>query len=203
MTQKSIDMNQTKQVQQLYADGVSIKEIVRRTGISRKTVRKYLRRIEAATPFLGGRAATSLTNNELAVIVYDHDPAPLSDTRLRELVTHFEISKSTLHKTGITKQLLWADYFSSYPDGYCYSQYCYLFKRYLKDTDPAFHWEYTPGEFTQIDFAGKKLSYVNTETGELITCEVFIGILPYSGLIFCKAVHTQRIADFAHCIHYT
>lgn len=47
MTQKAIDMTQAKQIQQLSADGVSIKEIVRRTGISRKTVRKYLRKIEA------------------------------------------------------------------------------------------------------------------------------------------------------------
>jgi DNA-binding CsgD family transcriptional regulator len=46
MAQKHIDMNQAKQIQQLSADGVSIKEIVRRTGISRKTVRKYLRKIE-------------------------------------------------------------------------------------------------------------------------------------------------------------
>jgi DNA invertase Pin-like site-specific DNA recombinase len=47
MAQKHIDMNQAKQIQQLSADGVSIKEIVRRTGISRKTVRKYLRKIES------------------------------------------------------------------------------------------------------------------------------------------------------------
>jgi transposase len=39
-----------------------------------------------------------------------------------------------------------------------------------------------------------------TKTGEKIYCEVFVGVLPYSGLIFCIAVHTQRIPDFALCI---
>ena len=38
-------MNQVKQVQQLHQDGVAIREIVHRTGISRKTVRKYLRKM--------------------------------------------------------------------------------------------------------------------------------------------------------------
>jgi len=46
MAQKSIDMNLAKQVQQLRNDGIPIKEIVRRTGISRKTVKKYLRLME-------------------------------------------------------------------------------------------------------------------------------------------------------------
>ncbi len=47
MSQKTIDMNQAIQIQQLSADGVAIKELVRRTGISRKTLRKYLRKIES------------------------------------------------------------------------------------------------------------------------------------------------------------
>lgn len=37
----------------------------------------------------------------------------------------------------------------------------------MKDSDPAFHWEYSPGEFIQADFAGKKLSYVDRQTGEV------------------------------------
>lgn len=201
MAQKSLNMNQAKQVQQLHADGIAIKEIVRRTGISRKTVRKYLRKIEAAAPLLEARALTSLSNNELAAIIYYHDPPPVADKRLRDAIIHFEHCKTTLHKTGVTKQLLWADYLSLHPQGYCYSQYCYLFRKYLKDSDPAFHWQYEPGEFTQIDFAGKKLSYLNKESGELIACEMFIAILPFSGLIFCIAVHTQQTCDFAHCIN--
>jgi transposase len=91
------------------------------------------------------------------------------------------------------------EYNQDHPDGYQYSQY--WFGKYLKDTDPAFHWEYTPGEFTQADFAGKKLSYVDKLTGTTIPSEVFIGILPFSGLLFCEAVASQKTADFAHCIN--
>ncbi|MBS1603368.1 MAG: IS21 family transposase, partial [Bacteroidetes bacterium] len=33
----------------------------------------------------------------------------------------------------------------------------------------------------------------------MIECEVFVGVLPFSGLIFCTAVASQQTADFAHC----
>ncbi|RZM20544.1 MAG: winged helix-turn-helix transcriptional regulator, partial [Pedobacter sp.] len=47
MAQKAVHMTQIRQVQQLRDDGVAIKEIARRTGISRKTVKKYLRKLES------------------------------------------------------------------------------------------------------------------------------------------------------------
>lgn len=201
MAQKSLLMNQAKQIQQLHADGVAIKEIVRRTGVSRKTVRKYLRRLQAAPSLCDGKKPSGMPDHELAAILYNPDPAPAADKRLLDAVAHFETSKASLHKTGVTRQLLWAAYFSQHPDGYSYSQYCHLLRKHLKETDPAFHWHYQPGEFTQVDFAGKKLSYVNRQTGQLTTCEIFVAVLPFSGLIFCLAVHTQQTLDFAHCIN--
>jgi hypothetical protein len=42
MAQKPIAMEQLKQILQLHKDGVGIREMARRTGISRNSVRKYL-----------------------------------------------------------------------------------------------------------------------------------------------------------------
>ncbi len=42
MAQKPIAMEQLKQILQLKNDGIPIREIARRTGISRNSVRKYL-----------------------------------------------------------------------------------------------------------------------------------------------------------------
>ena len=201
MAQKSIDMNLAKQVQQLRNDGVAIKEIVRRTGISRKTVRKYLRLMEQLPARIEDKKTFIVPDKELAAIIYNNDIAPVGGKRFEVLVNHFEYAKKELHKTGVNKQILWLEYLDHYPQGYKYSQYCNLFRRYLKNTDPAFHWEYKPGEFTQADFAGKKLSYVNKDTGEIISCHVFVAILPYSGLIFCMAVLSQKTGDFVFCIN--
>jgi response regulator of citrate/malate metabolism len=46
MAQKPIAMEQLKQILQLNKDGVGIREISRRVGISRNSVRKYLSRLK-------------------------------------------------------------------------------------------------------------------------------------------------------------
>ena len=201
MAQKPIAMIQAKQIQQLKNDGISISEIARRTGMSRNTVKKYLRKVAQHEGGDSAQSSVQMNDNTLASIIYNNDIPPVLPERLEKLFKHFDLAKKELHRTGVTKQLLWVEYMEQNEDGYKYSQYCYLFKKYLKDTNPAFHWEYNAGEFTQVDFAGKKLSYLNEETGEMISSEVFVGILPYSGFIFCIAVPGQCISDFASCIN--
>src|SRR5664279_75417 len=63
------------------------------------------------------------------------------------------------------------------------------------------HLEHKAAETIMIDFAGKKLSYVDSSGGEVIDCQVFVSVLPHSGLIFCKAVHSQDTYDFIDCIN--
>lgn len=199
MAQKPLDMNQIKQVWQLHNDGVGIKAIARRTGISRKTVKKYLRNLAIVnTP---SEKEHSVTKEQMAGVAYNDDTTPRRGLRLEALHKHFKYAEGELYKTGVTRQLLWLEYCQQHQDGYRYSQYCYLLTKYLKDTDPAFHWEYTPGEFIQVDFAGKKLSYVDRQTGEVTSCEVFVAVLPFSGLLFCTAAHSQKTADVAGCIN--
>ncbi len=201
MAQKTIDMNVAKQVQQLKNEGIAIKEIARRVGVTRKTVKKYLRKMEVLPPPTETNHAIAVSDTALAVIIYNNDTAPVPGKRIEDLLKHFDYAKKEQHKTGVNKQILWIEYAEVYPLGYKYSQYCNLFRKYLKNTEPAFHWDYQPGEFTQIDFAGKKLSYVDKQTGEVISCQVFVAILPFSGLIFCMAVLSQKTADFVYCIN--
>lgn len=201
MAQKTLSMNLVKQAQDLSKDGVSIKEIVRRLGISRKTVRKYLRRMQLLPPPVEGTSAVLVSDKQIAAIIYNNDIAPVPPMRAENIMNHFKKVKMELHKPGVKKQTLWAEYILEYPEGYKYSQYCRLFLKYLKNSDPAYHWEYIPGEFIQVDFAGKKLCYQNKQTSEKVWCQVFLGILPFSGLIFCKAVASQKILDFVDCIN--
>ena len=56
MAQKPITMEQLKQILQLKNDGIGIREIVRRTGISRNSVRKYLLQLDDHTENLSGKS---------------------------------------------------------------------------------------------------------------------------------------------------
>ena len=67
MPQKPIVMEQLKQILQLYADGVGIREIARRIGISRNSVRKYLQLLNAGTKNLSGKELTDKAYNNEAL----------------------------------------------------------------------------------------------------------------------------------------
>jgi transposase len=192
MAQKPIAMEHLKQILQLQRDGIQIREIARRVGIDRNTVRKYLRRLSAEE---------NASEGELAGKAYDNDLQALEAERLRQITAHFAGAEKELSRTGVTRQLLWQEYMVQHPDGYSYSRYCHHLQQYLKNRDLSMHLEYEPGDTIMIDFAGKKQHYKDPDTGGRAECEVFVAILPFSGLIFCLAVASQRSADFIRCIN--
>lgn len=193
MAQKPITMEQLKQILQLKNDGIGIREIARRTGISRNSVRKYLLQLD--------QDAGGLSTKELADKAYNNEVLESNTQRKLHLFEHFKYAESELAKTGVTRLLLWNEYFLKHPDGYAYSQYCDQLKQYLKHKDVSMHLEYNAADIMMVDFTGKKQYYVDTSTGERIECEVFVAILPFSGLIFCEAVLSQKTHDFATCIN--
>lgn len=196
MPQKPVTMEQLKQILQLKNDGIAIREIVRRTGVSRNAVKKYLARLEPSDA-----QQQELSNKQLADSAYDNDALSSANQRMETLIKHFSYAEKEIHKTGVTRQLLWIEYKEEHSNGYNYSQYCYHFNNFLKHTDVCMHLEYEAGDIIMIDFAGKQLCYMHSNTKEVTQCEVFVSVLPYSGLIFCKAVPSQKTADFVSCIN--
>ncbi|MHA4847178.1 IS21 family transposase, partial [Flavitalea antarctica] len=197
MAAKPIAMEQLKQVLQLHGTGHSIKAIVRLTGLARNTVRSYLsRRSDAPAD------APNATDRELAAVMFNQDTAFIKSVKYQELLARFENIEKELSRPGVTRQLLWREYLDADPQGYGYSQYCYYLQQFLNKKDVVMHLNYNPGQEIMVDFAGKKYFYVDMETGERIACEVFVATLPYSGLIFCRAVHSQKTADFLEASNY-
>ena len=164
MSQKPVTMEQLKQILRLKNDGIGIREMARRIGISRNSVRKYLSLLDAG--------ADQLTNKELADKAYSNDLLELNAQKHLQLFHHFQSAQSELAKTGVTRQLLWKEYLQKQPNGYGYSQYCYHLNQYLKHTGVTMHLEYTAADMLMIDFAGKKQHYVDMHTGERFECQV-------------------------------
>ena len=197
MAQKPIVMEQLKQLLQLKADGIGIREMTRRLGISRNSVRKYLALLHKNE----GPHNERLTNKALADHAYGNDSMVHDAERMQQLIIHFQSASVEVGKRNVTRRLLWKEYLEQYPDGYGYSQYCYHLGEYLKNRDLSMHLEYVAADMIMVDFAGKKQHYTDHATGERIDCEVFVAILPFSGLIFCLAVASQRTGDFIGCIN--
>jgi transposase len=198
MAAKALAMEQLKQILRLRRDGFSIKAIVRHTGISRPTVKKYLSKIKGSG--VDSDEAACFNNAELSALMAKDSTAAKS-MRYLHLAEHFGYAEKEISKTGVTRQLLWSEYKTLHDDGYNYSQYCYHFKEYLRHKEVVMHLEHKAAETVMIDFAGKKLSYVDPDSAEVIECHVFVAVLPHSGLIFCKAVHSQNTYDFMDCLN--
>ena len=47
-----------------------------------------------------------------------------------------------------------------------------------------------------VDFAGKKMTWVDRDSGELHDCEVLVAVLPFSQYSFCIALPSQSLGDF-------
>jgi transposase len=58
---------------------------------------------------------------------------------------------------------------------------------------PSMVLQHKAGEKLYIDFAGKKLPYIDPHSGELIYCQVFVACLPYSDYSFVMAVPSQSM----------
>ena len=98
MSQKPVTMEQLKQILQLKNDGIGIREIARRTGISRNSVRKYLSLLNAS--------ANELSNKEFAEKAYNNDQLELDTQKHQSVFEHFKSAQADLHKTGVTRRLL-------------------------------------------------------------------------------------------------
>jgi hypothetical protein len=54
------------------------------------------------------------------------------------------------------------------------------------------HFTHTAGAFLQIDFAGKTLSYIDKQTGEIKQCPVLVCTLPFSNYTYVEALESAK-----------
>ena len=101
-----------------------------------------------------------------------------------------------LKRTGVTLLLLWTEYREVYPDGYGYSQFCEIYRRWAKKVRPSMRQVHQAGEKTFIDFSGKKPHLVDRKTGEEIPVELFVAALGASSYTYAEATLTQQLPDW-------
>lgn len=192
MAGKTIIMSKLKQIIRLREGGVALQTIAKAAGISRNTVKKYLRLIEVRG--LRPGQLLQMEDNELEALLADPDCG--DEQRLAALSSFFPYMEAELGRTGVTRWILWGEYRQKHPDGFSYSRFCDHFKQYKISRSGSLRFEYKPGDKLFIDFTGKKLSVIDPNTGEVSEVEVYVAILGYSQLTYVQAVASQRKEDF-------
>jgi transposase len=206
---KPILMHQIRRIIELQLEGHGIRHAVRLTGLSRNTIREYIRRITA-----GGLSLTevlALDDVSLSKIVYvealEKSTAGRNvDERYSVLSEKLDKYCSELNRHGVTRQLLWEEYKKDNPEGYGYTQFCCYLKQHRRIDEAVMHFVHRPAECLQIDFAGSKLGYVEPFTGEWISCEVLVCVMPFSHYLYVEALPSQKqgpfIAGLTRCLGF-
>ena len=197
MAGKPKHMSQIKQLIQLHQQGKGIKFIARSLAISKNTVKAYLAKI-ALSP-LGTQELLILDGPILEGKFHPGNPA-YKDDRFDYIKANLNYFAKELLRVGVDKKTLWQEYRLVDPQGYAYSQFCHHLTQQLIARKPSMVLTHIAGEKLFIDFAGKKLSYIDILTGEEVQCQVFVACLPYSDFSFVMAVKSQSVGDFLHAL---
>jgi transposase len=168
--------------------GLSNRAIGRSCQISHSTVSEYLKRAEAAGlrwPLPEGLDEDSLYRRLFPERVTEH-PA------VRALPDWEEVHRE-LKKRNVTLRLLWTEYREIHLEGYGYSQYCDLYRRYARKLDPPMRQNHKAGEKLFVDYAGDTVPITDPETGEVRQAQVFVATMGASSYTYAEAQPSQEM----------
>ena len=202
MAAKTISMSLIKQIIRHKQRGEPILKISLITGVSRNTVKKYLRFAESEN--LTFEHILAMSDTEIEQLFYTQKEKP--PDRYKDFEKMFPYFEKELKRTGVTRMLLWGEYKLKSPQGYGYSQFCEHLFRHFKTGKAVMHFEHSPGDKMFIDFTGKKLYITDRKTGEIRSVEVYVSVLGYSQLTYVEALESQKKEDFIsatqNSLHY-
>lgn len=197
MAGKLKPMSQVKQLLLMHQQGNSIKYTARSLGISKNTVKSYLQRLQGLDQPI--RELLTLSEPALESLFSCGSPA-YKDERYVYMRDRLDYYSKELNRKGVTMKLLWEEYISEVRDGYGLTQFRFHLRQQLIARKPSMVLQHEPAHKLYIDFAGHKLAYIDTLTGERIECPVFVACLPYSDYGFAFVVRSQTIEDFIYAL---
>ena len=198
MKHKTKRMDEIRLILQTYQSCGFYKRTAKRLQVSKNTVKEYVRRANA---IYGGVAQALLVSDEELYQALFPSVHPADQTREGVFNAQLEYWTKELKRVGVSRHLLWQEYRQKHPDGYGYSQFCERLRRYVKRNDLTMVLSHTPGQEMYLDFAGKTMSWVDRDTGQVHECQVLVGVLPHSHYTFAIALPSQKVLDFVYGIN--
>ena len=191
-------MSRIKQILQLRRDGVSNRQIARTLGISRDKTNEYIRMAE--TDPLGIDGLLKLDDPVLERRFHPGNPA-YADERMEAFLRLLPDFVEQLSHRHVTRQLVWEEYRREHPDGYGKSQfYFHLAQNLRAQKSPTSVLQHEPGKELFVDFAGDTLSYVDTQTGEIVRVQTFVSTMACTDYTFALCVSSQKTEDFLYAL---
>jgi transposase len=167
------------------------REIAASVGCSVGMVWKVLDRASAAG--LGLADVDALDDRELELRVLGKRVEP----KRQHALPDFETIHREHRRPGVTLELLHIEYLAEHPDdGYRYTQFCALYRRWLERRQLSMRQIHRAGDKAFVDYSGQRPHLVDARTGECTPVELFVMVLGASNLTYAEATLTQRGPEF-------
>ena len=203
MANKLTNMSKVRKVIQLHTQGKSKLFISKYLSLSRNTVKKYI-----ALYQLLNLSIEDINQKSYAELedFFSNSKTQEPTPRLKAVYEFFPYMERELKKVGVTKLLMWEEYFKKHPDGLKSSQFCEHYHRWSKKVNPVMHMNHKAGDKMFVDYAGKTLQLVDKNSGEIIEVQFFVAILGASQYTYAEACLSQKKEDFIasieNALHY-
>jgi len=190
-------MSKIRRLIQLHEQGRSNLFISDYLEISRTTVIKYL----SLFTVLGISTDKLLSMSDVDLDKLFVEPLPkVMPPKLKDLYKFFPYMDKQLKKPGVTKTMMWQEYYSNHPGGFMSTQFCEHYQRWSKKANPVMHIVHKAGDKLYVDYAGKKLELVDKQTGEVRQVEFFVATLGASQYTYAEATLSQGKEDFIRSV---
>ena len=191
MATKRLLMRQIREILRLkYEQQFSHRAIAGACQVSLGTVSEYLGRSRRAG--LAWPLPVELDDTALEARLFP----PSGSTSRERVPPDLEHIHQELKRVGVTLHLLWEEYRETHPDGYGYSRFCEIYRRWAKKLRPSMRQVHRAGEKVFIDFSGKRPHWVNPRTGDTVAAELFVAVLGASNYTYAEALPSQQLHDW-------
>ncbi len=196
MSKKRLAVRKTKEILRLkLTEGRTNREVAQSVKCSPSKVSNCMARFESSG--LSWPLPPEMDDESLEAKLYYS--GPLFPTSQRE-VPDLGYVHTELRRKHVTLYLLWEEYKQTHPeDGYQYSRFCDLYRRYRKTLDVTMRQTHKAGDKGFVDWSGDGIDIVDRETGEVTEAPVFVGVLGASGYTFVTAKENRESRQWIRC----
>ncbi len=194
MAHRRKSVRKIKETIRLHEAGFNKKQIAGSVTTSRKTVRKYIERVESLG--LTYAEIEKMTPKQLYARLFPVKPE--EGIRLKPR-PDWQKTYNEMKKKSVTLARLWEEYIDVYPDGYRYSQFCHNYGLWRKKLDISMRQDHKAGEKLFVDFAGQTVPITNPATGQIKQAQIFVATMGASNYSYAEATWTQTLPDWIQC----
>lgn len=202
MAQERLSVRKIKDLLRLHLVGgmSSRRQLSRAVGCGKTAVADCLRRA-AVAGLNTWESIEALDEEELEKRLYPsaREGGAPPRTVLRPLPDWAKVREELARRDHqVTLALLWQEYKTEHPEGYQYSQFAELYRRFEKKLSVVLRQPHRAGEKVFVDFCDG-LSLIDPHTGEIITTQLFVGALGASSYTFAVATLSQELPVWLDC----